>query len=389
MRLAWAIGAAALGLAAAMPATTPALAQESVTIGIVTATTGPLAAAGRFQMNGFTLAADKINAEGGIAVGDKRIKVALKVYDTHCSPAEGASAVERLASVDKAVAILGELCSPVVLAEAAVAQDDSVPFVITVPTAEDLTRQGNDWVFRVNADNKQLNAALSRFVVDRALSPLAFIAWNNDAGRGGVRGMQSLLPPTIKIGYVGYFNVGEVDFSAHISNIRRSGAKAVMLFMDEEPGSLAIRQIRDAGLDVQLIGTLAMGSARMLNRLDAKYLDGMVQYNAFPPNAPIPRVQAFDQAYRTRFNEESHGFAAQSYDGLMVVADAIHRAETVTDTDKIRRALAATDMEGVIGPIKFDAKGQASPPTYVSQWCDTGTRRIIYPTELAGPCGSA
>ncbi len=380
MRLVWALGMAVWAGAAA--------AQESVTIGIVTATTGPLAAAGRFQMNGFNLAADALNAEGGILVGGKRVRVVLKVYDTKCSPAEGASAMERLASVDKAAAVLGELCSPVVSAEAPVAADNGVPFVITVPTAENLTGQGNEWVFRVNADNSQLNKALARFVIDKSLTPLAFIAWNNDAGRGGVRSLQGLLPAGVTVGYTGFFNVGEVDFSAHVSNIRRSGAKAVMLFMDEEPGSLAIRQIRDAGLDVQLIGTLAMGSARFLARLDAKYLDGMVQYNAFPPNAPLARIRAFDDAYKARFKEESHGFAAQSYDGLMVVADAMRRAGTVVDREKIRRALAGTKTEGVIGPIEFDAKGQASAPTYVTQWCADGTRRIVFPVELAAGCGA-
>ena len=117
------------------------------------------------------------------------------------------------------------------------------------------------------------------------LLPLAFIAWNNDAGRGGVAGMKAMLPAGASIAYIGYFNVGEVDFSAHVTNIRRSDAKAVMLLMDEEPGALAIKQIRDAGLGIDLIGTLAMGSNRFLDRLDAQYLTGMVQYNAFPPNA--------------------------------------------------------------------------------------------------------
>ena len=59
--------------------------------------------------------------------------------------------------------------------------------------------------------------------------------------------MRKELPKSVEFGYVGYFNVGEVDFSSHIANIRSSGAKAVMLLMDEEPGALAIKQIRDAG----------------------------------------------------------------------------------------------------------------------------------------------
>ena len=157
-----------------------------------------------------------------------------------------------------------------------------------------------------------------------ARNPAIAIAWNNDAGRGGLGGMRAELPKSVAIGYVGYFNVGEVGFSSHIANIRNSGAKAVMLLMDEEPGALAIKQIRDAGLTVDLIGTLAMGSNRFLDRLNAKYVAGMAQYNAFPPNLPTPRIKAFNEAYKARFGE-SHGFAAQSYDGLHVAVEARRR----------------------------------------------------------------
>lgn len=373
-------------LLAAMLATT-ALAQDKVTVGVVTSLTGPMAPPGKFQVNGFNLAAEALNAGGGIAVGGRRYQVELKVYDTRANPAEGASAMQRLATVDKVPVVLGELHSGVAAAEAPVAQDYGVPLILTVPTGPSLTEQGNRFLFRVNASNDQLNLALADFIGKQGWTPLAFIAWNNDAGRGGVNGMKKLLGEA-KAGYVGYFNVGEVDFSSHISNIRAGNARAVMLFMDEEPGSLAIRQIRDAGLKTQLVGTLAMGSDRFLKRLDAARLEGMVQYNAFPPNADTPRIRAFSERYKKKFGEEAHGFAAQSYDGLMVAAAAMQKAGTVADGRKLREALAGIEHDGVIGRIKFDAKGQAHPPVYVTQWCANGTRRILYPEKLKADCGA-
>jgi branched-chain amino acid transport system substrate-binding protein len=257
-----------------------------------------------------------------------------------------------------------------------------------VPTGPSLTKQRNRWVFRVNAHNDMLGKALADFVAQRDWKPLAFIAWNNDAGRGGVAGMRAALPAGWPIAYTGYFNVGEVDFSAHITNIRNAGARAVMLFMDEEPGSLAIAQIRAAGLQVQLIGTLAMGSDRFLSRVDAQRLAGMVQYNAFPPNAPLPRIQEFSRRYRARFNEEAHGFAAQSYDGLMMAAAAIAAAGDATNGARIRDALARIEHEGVTGHLRFDAEGQADPPVYVTEWCPDGRRSILYPTDMAAGCGA-
>lgn len=359
----------------------------TVTVGIVTAQTGPLAAPGKFQLNGFQLAADAINQAGGVKAGGKAWQVALKVYDTRCNAAEGASVMQRLATIDKTPVVLGELCTPVAAAEAPIAADFEMPLIVTVATGPNITDQGNPYVFRVNANNTQLTRALASYVAARKLSPLAFIAWNNDAGRGGLNGMRKELPKSVEVGYVGYFNVGEVDFSSHIANIRSSGAKAVMLLMDEEPGALAIRQIRDAGLGVDLIGTLAMGSHRFLDRLNAKYLAGMAQYNAFPPNLPAPRIKAFNDAYRARFGEESHGFAAQSYDGLIVAAEAMAKAGTTSDGKAIRDALAGISIDGVIGPIRFDAKGQASPPVYITQWCDDGRRRVVYPEPFVADCG--
>lgn len=369
----------AAGGARAQPAT--------LSIGILTALSGPLAAPGRFQMNGFNLARDELNEAGGIEMGGRRLRVELRVYDTRGNPAEGASAMQRLVTVDRVPVVLGELSSAVVPAVAPIAEENEVPFIMTVPTGPGLTRLRNRFVFRVNAHNDMLGKALADFVAQRDWRPLAFIAWNNDAGRGGVQGMREALPPGFPIAYTGFFNVGEVDFSAHITNIRNAGARAVMLFMDEEPGSLAISQIRAAGLNVQLIGTLAMGSDRFLQRLDAQRLAGMVQYNAFPPNAPIPRIQAFSQRYRARFNEEAHGFAAQSYDGLMMAAAAI-RAAGAANGARIREALARIEHQGVTGTLKFDAQGQASPPVYVTEWCADGRRSILYPPDLAAGCGA-
>ena len=110
--------------------------------------------------------------------------------------------------------------------------------------------------------------------------------------------------------------------------------------------------------------------------------------NAFPPNVDVPRIKNFAQRYKAKFGEEAHGFAAQSYDGLMMVAAAMQKAGTVKDRKAIRDALAALRYEGVIGTIQFDKTGQASPPVYVTQWCSDGKRRVIYPDSMKADCGA-
>ena len=106
------------------------------------------------------------------------------------------------------------------------------------------------------------------------------------------------------------------------------------------------------------------------------------------PNASTPRIRTFSQRYKAKYNEEAHGFAAQSYDGLMVAAAALQKAGTVTDGKAIRQALSTLDHAGVIGTIKFDRKGQANPSVYVTQWCPNGSRRILYPDSARAACGT-
>jgi len=170
-------------------------------------------------------------------------------------------------------------------------------------------------------------------------------------------------------------------------NFRRENVRAVMLLMDEEPGSLAIRQIREAGLDVKVIGTLAMGSNRFLDRLDAQRLSGMIQYNSFPPKSDLPRIKGFSDRYEAKFKEEAHGWAANSYDALIVAVEAMKRAGTITDRARIRAEIAKTDHLGVSGRITFRPDGQADTPVYVTEWCADGTRKIVYPEEAVAGCG--
>ena len=119
-----------------------ALAQDKITIGIVSATSGPFAAPGKFQISGFNLAATEVNKKGGIVIAGKPYQI--EYDETHRAAAEAALAMERLTSVDKVPVVLGEVCSPAAAAEGGVAKDAEVPLILTVPTAENLTEPKND-----------------------------------------------------------------------------------------------------------------------------------------------------------------------------------------------------------------------------------------------------
>jgi len=95
MTISWKIRAATWAAAMLLPlagqAQTAAPAAK-LQLGVVTALTGPMAAPGVFQMNGFKLAVEEVNAAGGVTVAGRKYQVELKVYDTRANPGDGASA---------------------------------------------------------------------------------------------------------------------------------------------------------------------------------------------------------------------------------------------------------------------------------------------------------
>jgi len=73
---------------------------------------------------------------------------------------------------------------------------------------------------------------------------------------------------------------------------------------------------------------------------------------------------------------------------VFAAVEAMKAAGTTTDGAAIRDALAKLKLDGVIGAISFDDKGQASPPVYITEWCEDGSRKIVVPADMAAGCGS-
>ncbi len=367
-----------LGVCVALSIAGNAVAQQIVSVGIVSATSGPLAEAGKSQLSGFKLAAKELKKAGGFTVGGKKYVIDLKIHDTRCGVDEGSAAIRNLVRRDRVPVVLGEVCDSAAVAEAAAARQLEVPIVFTAPTLDGLTTEENSWVFRINAPARQLNSVMAKFIAERRWSPLAFLARDDALGRKRVARIKDVLPGGIRRGHVGYFDAAAPDFAPLIAKLRSTGAAAVMLLTDAKFGGKAIKQIQAAGLDLRIIGSPENGGDQSA---------GMVRIITFAPEAEIPAVRNFDTRYRAEFNQSPDGYAAASYDGLFVVVDAMRRAGSVADAEAIRDALAKTRLNGVTGPIRFDETGQSAPTVYVTGQCEKSGRRILAPAHIAGSCG--
>ncbi|EET89259.1 extracellular ligand-binding receptor [Clostridium carboxidivorans P7] len=101
--------------------------------------------------------------------------------------------------------------------------------------------------------------------------------------------------------------------------------------------------------------------------LGGKSVEGVQFTTPFFREEPRPIVQEFIKAYKEKFNKEPDMLSAQSYDSVLVLADAIKRANS-TDKEAIRKALSATKgFEGVTGKFSFDDKNEVIKPVIITK----------------------
>jgi len=148
---------------AALFAPLPAKAQDTLKVGLVAAMSGQSAKAGEAIARGLSLAAEEINAKGGL-LGKK---VELLVRDDESNPAKGVIAARELAQREKVAALFGGLDTPVSLAIVPFVNSARVPFMGVWAAGTPITRNGaaENYAFRVSAVDELVDVAL----VDYAL----------------------------------------------------------------------------------------------------------------------------------------------------------------------------------------------------------------------------
>ncbi|HET9042702.1 MAG TPA: ABC transporter substrate-binding protein, partial [Burkholderiales bacterium] len=153
-------GAAALALAAAFA--TPALAQEPIKIGLVTALSGQSARAGEAITRGLTIAIDELNAKGGALGGRKFVLVRR---DDEATPAKGVIAARELLFKEKVAVLFGGLDTPVSLAIVPIVNQEKVPFMGPWAAGTPITKNGANpnYVFRVSAVDEIVDKAMLQY----------------------------------------------------------------------------------------------------------------------------------------------------------------------------------------------------------------------------------
>ena len=368
--------------AAALLALAPlAVAQETVRIGVVQPTTGPVAYDGNIYVNTVKMIVDDMNAKGGV-LGKK---IELLVEDGACNPAQSVNAAEKLVTRDKVVALLGAFCSTSTAAMMEVAKKHKVPHITGISTAAQLTEQGNPYFFRAVATTPMLGNAFGG-VLPAAVKAkrFAFLVLNDDWGRS----MAASYPKSIEnaggqIVATEFFQQSDLQFLSQITKVKAANPDAIVLAANTQQAAALSKQIRDLGVTVPLIGEGSWTSDSYL-KLAGPASDGVYGLVEYVYTIKNPINDTFVKEFQAKLKENPTKFAGAAHNAIHIMVDAIKRAGAA-DPEKIRAALEKTDYNGLVGNIKFDDKHQAYGQTVYLAHVKGGVPEVVATAKIAKP----
>jgi branched-chain amino acid transport system substrate-binding protein len=296
------------------------------------------------------------NAAGGV-LGKK---IELVEYDDKNSAEEAASIAQKIVSDKDIIGVLGHFSSGVSMTAAPTYQENKVIQISNCASHPDYSGIGN-YIFRNNTViSEEFKVMVDIIANDLRLTKVGVIAIKTDWGTtaGGIA--DKLIRENGKLRLVAHEDVLETsdDYGPAIAKLKTAGAEAVICVgMYSLYGPLA-KQYKEADPKVQLIG-VSNAYTQQIIQLGGAAVEGLFAPVSFYAESEDPVSQKFVTEYKKRFGSEPSSLAAQAFDSIGILLEAIKQTGSL-DREKVRDAVNNINYKGISGQTQFDAIGDAS-----------------------------
>ena len=333
---------------------------------------------GTHMLQGVQLAIDEANTRGGY--GGKPFR--LMLHDDYNNWQAGAASGNIRptnpaiwgAGLDPAVqciyddkdwAIFGSISSETTHEMLRLALKAEIPIVNSASTDPTIPETSVPWYFTDLQDDRVQGYTLARRIyTELGLKNVAILRVNNRYGRMGIVKFHSA---SLRLGHPVVleqtFVAGTTDFSRALRNIQDSRADAVVLWADEAPAAMILKQMRAMGMKQRVFGSYrTLGSTLLAQAGPAA--EGFEAVFPYDPTRTDPRWLAFNRHFDSRFHEPPDQLSSLAYDAMNILLDAICRA----GLNRVRIQDALDDVrqyDGVTGPMLFDPNRKNVAPMYL------------------------
>jgi branched-chain amino acid transport system substrate-binding protein len=387
----------ATGLSAQQPA--------EVLIGAVYQMSGASAQVGVDAQHAFDTALDIINnahdidlplAKNAGLAGLGGAKVRVIVADHQGDPQKGRAEAERLITREKVAALIGSYQSAVAVTISQTAERYQVPFLSADNSSPSLHRQGLKFYFRAAAHDEMFSKAMFDFFdglrqKGHKIETLALFHEDTIFGTDSANAQQKLAEERgYKIVTNIKYRANSPSLTAEVQQLKTADADVLMPSSYTTDGILLVKTMGELGYRPKAMVAQDAGfSEKALYDAVGDKIEGVISRASFSLDlaAKRPSVGKINEMFKARSGKDLNDLTSREFMGLLILADGIDRAKS-TDGEKIREALAATDIPGerTIMPwkrVKFGPDGQnldADP--VLLQW--TGGKFVtIFPQSAA------
>ncbi len=316
--------------------------------------TGGQAKFGEIIKKSMEIAAEEINAKGGVKGG----KLVLRFEDSQGKPEIARSIAEKIIDVQKQPLLFGEYTSACAKAVAAVAEERKTPYVVVASAADEITQQNYGYVYRINPTNAYYASGLLSFM-DKVVKPktMAILYESSDFGTSGAEEMaKSAEKAGIKVLMKEKYEKGAVDFKPMLSQVKAQNPDVIYMVSYVMDAALLMRQIKELRIDARLFAGGAAGFAIpefIDNAKDAA--EFVVTATLWSPQVSYPGAREFAEKYKAAHGDYPSYHGALAYSSVYVVKDTVERARALT-TEDINAAMKGVDMMTAFGPVKFESR---------------------------------
>ncbi|WP_462410800.1 ABC transporter substrate-binding protein [Neobacillus sp. Marseille-QA0830] len=332
--------------------------SNTIKLGVNLELSGNVASYGESLDKGIEMAIKEINKDGG--VDGKKIDV-VKV-DNKSDASEATNGIIKLTSQDKVTAVIGAATSGNTVAQAQVANDTKTVLLTPSGTSPTVTvdEKGKvrPFVFRTSFIDPFQGTVAANFALDTLkVKDAAIFA---DSSSDYAKGLSESFKKTFekaggKIVADEAYVAKDTDFRATLTRIKAKNPSFIFIPGYYEEVGLIVKQARELGIDVPLVGADGWDSPKLVELAGADALNNTYIINHYSSEDPDEKVQKFVTAFKeANGGEAPNAFNALGYDTVYFLADAIKRAGS-TDSSKIQEALAKTkDLSLITGVLTID-----------------------------------
>jgi branched-chain amino acid transport system substrate-binding protein len=329
--------------------------EKEIKIGAILALTGKAASYGDWARKGITLATEQLNQSGSV-------KINILQEDSQGDPKIAVSAMEKLISVNKVPVIIGFITSSEFLACAPLAEKNKV-LMITPVAGAPLERKDGSYVFRTRESGVSQSKIVSDYVFNTLKIKKASVLYENAANAIAYKDVfeDTFRSHGGQIVQSLSYDEGQTDYRSILTKIKSNPGDAVYIpGVGKVIGHILV-QAKELGVKTRFFSSAGIEDPELF-RIAGETANGIIfGAPAFSLESEETHVHKFVESYRKRFNEEPSVYAANAYDAMMLVGEAIKFGKKTPNEIK-DHLYSVADYKGASGKISFERNGEVNKP---------------------------